>query len=102
MKTSNHTTMKTSNHTTTLYNHITRPAAAPRSATPRWISRALTALGIILGVMALGWAGNSDRIDDTVNEMKNNGTYWQLAREYPEASDASLVDIYNHDRASGR
>jgi hypothetical protein len=43
---------------------------------------------------ALGWAGQSDYEDAVISEMKNNGAYYELSAQHPEASDSELVNIY--------
>lgn len=45
-------------------------------------------------ILALGWAGQSDYEDAVVTEMKNNGSYWKLSEQYPQASDTELIAIY--------
>lgn len=54
----------------------------------------LFTLFVVAGCAALGWAGRSDFVDATVTEMKNNGSYTDLAAKYPRASDAELADRY--------
>ena len=49
---------------------------------------------MLCGCAALGWAGRSDFVDATVTEMKNNGSYEDLAAKHPNASDAELADRY--------
>lgn len=58
----------------------------------------ITAIKVIAGtvffIFALSWAGRSDYEDAVVIEMKNNGTYWKLSEQYPDATDAELIAIY--------
>lgn len=42
----------------------------------------------------LGWVGRSDYEDAVITEMKNNGAYYELSTQHPEASDSELVNIY--------
>lgn len=68
----------------------------------RTIRRALKALKVIAftaaGIAALAVAGNSDFTDAMVTEMKNNGSYYTLSEEHPQASDGQLVEIYLAER----
>lgn len=43
---------------------------------------------------SLGWAGQSDYEDAVITEMKNNGMYYELSAQHPQASDSELVNIY--------
>jgi hypothetical protein len=43
---------------------------------------------------ALGWAGQSDYEDAVISEMKNNGAYFDLSAQHPDATDSELVNIY--------
>ena len=61
------------------------------------MKRINTIYGIAVALVmfcALGWAGQSDYEDAVVAEMKNNGAYYELSTQHPEASDSELVDIY--------
>lgn len=62
----------------------------------------ITAIKVVAGVIfflfALGWAGNSDYEDAVVVEMKNNGAYWELSEQHPNASDSELVSIYMDEK----
>lgn len=49
---------------------------------------------LIVLALALGYAGKSDYKDSVVTEMKNNGAYYELVRQYPSASEDSLITIY--------
>lgn len=51
-------------------------------------------LTIIVIILALGYAGKSDHKDAVISEMKNNGSYYELSSEHPEASEDSLVKMY--------
>lgn len=51
-------------------------------------------LMLIVLALALGYAGKSDYKDSVVTEMKNNGAYYELVRQYPSASEDSLITIY--------
>lgn len=50
--------------------------------------------GVIFFILMLGWAGTSDYKDAMVVEMKNNGAYWELSEQHPNASDSELIAIY--------
>lgn len=52
------------------------------------------ALMLIAFFALLGWAGRSDYEDAVITEMKNNGAYYELSTQHPEASDSELVNIY--------
>ncbi len=54
----------------------------------------LICAAMLCGCAALGWAGRTDYVDATVSEMKNNGTYNDLAAKHPDATDAELADRY--------
>lgn len=61
------------------------------------MKRINTIYGIAVALVmfcALGWAGQSDYEDAVIAEMKNNGAYYELSTQHPEASDSELVDIY--------
>ena len=45
-------------------------------------------------IAAFGWAAKSDHEDAIICEMKNNGSYYELSEQYPHASDAELIKIY--------
>lgn len=51
---------------------------------------AITFVGIALLI-----AGHCDYVDDVITEMKNNGSYYELVEQYPNASESELVKIYN-------
>lgn len=51
-------------------------------------------LMIIVIILALGYAGKSDHKDAVITEMKNNGSYYELLSEHPEASEDSLIEMY--------
>ena len=51
---------------------------------------AITFIGIALLI-----AGHCDYVDDVITEMKNNGSYYELVEQYPNASESELVKIYN-------
>jgi hypothetical protein len=52
------------------------------------------ALMLIAFFALLGWVGRSDYEDAVITEMKNNGAYYELSAQHPEASDSELVNIY--------
>lgn len=52
------------------------------------------ALMLIAFFALLGWVGRSDYEDAVITEMKNNGAYYELSTQHPEASDSELVNIY--------
>lgn len=52
------------------------------------------ALMLIAFIALLGWVGRSDYEDAVIAEMKNNGAYYELSTQHPEASDSELVNIY--------
>lgn len=63
------------------------------------MKRINTIYGIAVALVmfcALGWAGQSDYEDAVIAEMKNNGAYYELSSQHPEASDSELVNIYEH------
>lgn len=39
-------------------------------------------------------AGHYDYVDAVITEMKNNGSYYELVEQYPDASESELVKIY--------
>lgn len=52
------------------------------------------AIGIAM-IAAFSYAAKSDHDDAIISEMKNNGSYYELSEQHPEASDAELIKIYN-------
>lgn len=52
---------------------------------------------VVIGVAmvaAFSLAAKSDHEDAIICEMKNNGSYYELSEQYPHASDAELIQIY--------
>ncbi len=62
---------------------------------------AAATLGAALFLIALGWAGESDRRDAVLAEMRNNGAFTRLEAAYPDADEAELVKLYE-DGKNGR
>lgn len=56
------------------------------------------ALMLIAFFALLGWVGRSDYEDAVIAEMKNNGTYYELSTQHPEASDSELVNLYEQQK----
>lgn len=54
------------------------------------------ALMLIAFFALLGLAGRSDYEDAVITEMKNNGAYYELSTQHPDASDSELVNIYEN------
>lgn len=54
-------------------------------------------LCVVLFIVLLGFVGRGDYEDDVICEMKNNGAYWELVEQYPDASDSQLVSIYKEE-----
>lgn len=50
---------------------------------------------IIAFLALLGIAGATDAKDATIAEMQNNGAYYSLRAEHPNASENELIRIYN-------
>lgn len=59
---------------------------------------AVATLGTALFLIALGWAGESDRRDAVLAEMRNNGAFTRLEAAYPDADEAELVRLYEHGK----
>jgi len=53
---------------------------------------------LFLLFVACGVAGRSDYQDAVVAEMKNNGSYWKLSQQYPQATDAMLIKLYKNQK----
>lgn len=51
-------------------------------------------IGIAL-IAAFSYAAKSDHDDAIITEMKNNGSYYELSEQHPDASDAELIKMYN-------
>lgn len=52
---------------------------------------------IVIGIAmiaAFSYAAKSDHDDAIISEMKNNGSYYELSEQHPDASDAELIQIY--------
>lgn len=62
----------------------------------------LTILSLAAFITLLGLAGRSDYEDALIVEMKDNGAYPRLARQYPGATDHRLATIYEAQRDSLR
>lgn len=45
-------------------------------------------------IAALGLAGRSDYEDARIVEMKDNGSYYELSEQFPDATDSELIKIY--------
>lgn len=60
---------------------------------------AAVTLGAALFLAALGWAGESDRRDAVLAEMRNNGAFSRLEAAYPDADEAELVKLYEHGKS---
>lgn len=53
-----------------------------------------TFFAIIFVGIALLIAGHYDYVDEVITEMKNNGSYYELVEQYPNASEEDLVKLY--------
>lgn len=53
-----------------------------------------TFFGIVFIGIALLIAGHYDYVDEVITEMKNNGAYYELVQQHPDASEEDLVKIY--------
>lgn len=60
------------------------------------------ALMLIAFFALLGWVGRSDYEDAVITEMKNNGAYYELSTQHPEANDSELVNIYEQLKNENR
>lgn len=60
---------------------------------------AAIACGAALFLIALGWAGESDRRDAVLAEMRNNGAFTRLEAAYPDADEAELVKLYEDGKS---
>jgi len=49
--------------------------------------------GLAAFFLLAGVAGHFDRLDEEVNEMKNNGSYWEMAESHPGLTDEELVEL---------
>lgn len=55
----------------------------------------ITSISAII-IATLGLAGRSDYEDARVVEMKDNGSYYELSEQYPDATDSELIKIYEN------
>lgn len=55
-------------------------------------------IGIAM-IAAFSYAAKSDHDDAIISEMKNNGSYYELSEQHPDASDAELIQIYKKSNA---
>lgn len=49
---------------------------------------------IVLLVLGLGYAGQSDYEDGVIAEMKNNGEYYRLTEEHPNWTEKQIIKYY--------
>lgn len=56
---------------------------------------AITAL--LLTAVGCGITGHFDHQDAIICEMKNNGAYWELSEQHPQATDAELIKLYKQE-----
>lgn len=55
----------------------------------------ITSISAII-IATLGLAGRSDYEDARIVEMKDNGSYYELSEQYPDATDSELIKIYEN------
>lgn len=49
--------------------------------------------GLAVFFLLAGIAGHYDHLDERINAMKNDGSYYELAEQHPHASDERLVEL---------